>query len=234
MLCVTDCRLPHACRSELLRLGIEPILLPPLNALSHPIASHADLLLLPIGNTVLTHASYAATAERELTRIKERGYEIMLCDRLISDSYPHDVALCACVTQNYMICNTRHTAAEALELAKHAGLQIVDVSQGYAKCSCAVLADGAVISADMGICKAFSAVGGEVLLVSAGHVTLPPYQYGFIGGASGLCGDTLFFSGDISMHPDYEKILKFCARHKTHVHSLSQLPLFDVGSLLFL
>ena len=234
MLCVTDCRLPRACCDELLRLGIEPILLPPHPALSAPVASHTDLLLFRVGNTVLTHKSYAAIAERELSRIRECGYEIRLCDTPIGANYPNDVALCACATKNHLICNTRHTAADAVSLAEQAGLKLVDVSQGYAKCSCAVLSDGAIISADAGICKAFSAHGGEALLISSGYVNLPPYQYGFIGGASGLCGNTLYFSGSIELHPDYKKIRDFCHRHNTLPHSLSGEVLFDVGSMIFL
>ena len=234
MLCVTDCRLPHACFAELARLGIEPVLLPPHPALSAPVASHTDLLLLPIGKTVLTHKSYAAIAERELSRISEYGYEIRLCDAPIGATYPSDVALCACIAQHRIICNVKHTAAEAIALAKQAELEVVDVSQGYAKCSCAVLADGAVISADAGICKAFGASGGEALLISAGHVALPPYQYGFIGGASGLCNDTLFFAGNIALHPDYERISAFCKQHNTAVRSLSDEAIFDVGTMIFL
>lgn len=234
MLCVTDCRLPRACRDELLRLGIEPVLLPPHPSLSAPIASHADLLLFSIGKTVLTHKSYATIAERELSRISECGYEIRLCDTAIGESYPNDVSLCACALKKHAICNVKYTCGDAVSLAKQAGLSIVDVSQGYAKCSCAALSDGAVISADAGICKAFSAQGGEALLISSGHVKLPPYQYGFIGGASGLCGDTLYFAGGIERHPDYEKIRDFCARHKTPIRSLSDEVLFDVGSMIFL
>lgn len=234
MLCVTDCRLPRACYEELLRLGIEPILLPPHPALSAPVASHTDLLLFRVGNTVLTHKSYATIAERELLRISECGYEIKLCDTAIGKSYPSDVTLCACATKNHLICNTRHTAADAVFLAAQAGLKLVDVSQGYAKCSCAVLSDGAIISADAGICKAFSAQDGVALFISSGHVALPPYQYGFIGGASGLCGNTLYFAGSIEHHPDYTRIRDFCTLHSTSVHSLSREELFDVGSMIFL
>lgn len=234
MLCVTDCRLPRACRNELLRLGIEPILLPPHPLLSAPVASHTDLLIFTVGKTVLTHKSYAAIAERELSRIGECGYKIKLCETAIGKSYPNDVSLCACATKNYVICNVNHTSAHVVSLAKQADLELVNVSQGYAKCSCAALSDGAIISADAGICKAFSAQGGEALFISSGHVALPPYQYGFIGGASGLCGDTLYFAGSVERHPDYERIRDFCARHGTAVHSLSCEALFDVGSMIFL
>ncbi len=226
--------MPDACVAELSRLGFEPVLLPPLPDLSTPVASHTDLLVLPIGKTVLTHARYTEIAERELSRISERGYKIEVCDIAVGDTYPRDVALCACVTDKHIICNVKNTAPELLSLARKSGLKIVNVSQGYAKCSCAVLADGAIISADAGICNALAKHGIDALLISAGHVSLPPYQYGFIGGASGLCNDTLFFAGSIEAHPDCKQIADFCARHKTQVRSLSDNTLFDAGSMIFL
>ncbi len=234
MLCVTDRRIPDVCVSELLRLGFELVLLPPLPDLSPPIASHTDLLVLPIGKTILTHARYATIAERELSRIAEHGYKIEVCNTAIGDTYPRDVALCACVTDKYLICNVKHTAPEAIALAQAAGLKLVGVSQGYAKCSCAVLSDGAIITADAGIYNAICSSGGDALLISAGHIFLPPYKYGFIGGASGLCADTLFFAGSIETHPDCRQIVDFCSHHKTRVYSLSDDGLFDVGSMIFI
>ena len=48
--------------------------------------------------------------------------------------------------------------------------------------------------------------------------------------ASQLCpGDTVAFFGDLSGHPDHEKIQKFAQKHNTRLISLSDDPLEDHG-----
>ena len=230
MLCVTDCKLPRACAESLSRLGFEIVLLPPFASLHAPVASHADLLVFPFDKTLIVHSDYAKTASKELSRIASHGYSIKPVSYPVGNKYPLDVGLCAFISRGRLICNKKYTAPAVLELAHDRGLSVIDVRQGYAKCSCAVLADGAVITADRGI----SAALDESLLIGYGSIALPPYDYGFIGGACGSCGDTLYFTGNIKSHPDHESILRFCQAHSTKVVSLSDEPLFDVGSLFFL
>ena len=56
---------------------------------------------------------------------------------------------------------------------------------------------------------------------------------GFIGGASGLCGNRLFFSGDPLTHPDGEAIYDFCRKHGTKPVPLTSGKLFDGGGIIF-
>lgn len=111
---------------------------------------------------------------------------------------------------------------------------ILNVGQGYSKCSCAILADGAIITADRGIATVTRQNGIDTLLISEGHVELPGYSYGFIGGASGLCGSRLYFCGDLEKHPDHMAIEAFSKMHSTQCISLSDGMLYDVGSLIFI
>jgi hypothetical protein len=45
--------------------------------------------------------------------------------------------------------------------------------------------------------------------------------------------DTVYFTGDISSHPDAERIAEFCKAHKKKIISLSSEPLNDVGGIFF-
>ena len=83
----------------------------------------------------------------------------------------------------------KYTAPELLGKVEELGLIRVNVSQGYAKCSTCVVGEDAIITYDRGIAKAADAAGMDVLVIEPGHVDLPGYDTGFIGGASGLVTD---------------------------------------------
>ena len=58
-------------------------------------------------------------------------------------------------------------------------------------------------------------------------------EYGFIGGASGkIAPDKIAFMGDISLHPEYDRIKRFLYKRDIEPISLSDEPLTDFGSLL--
>ncbi len=74
----------------------------------------------------------------------------------------------------------------------------------------------------------------DFLLVRKGYVALDGFEYGFLGGASGCIDDTVYFNGDLSAHPDYEKIRRFIEAHGLRVKFFADEPLTDIGSIIFL
>ena len=75
--------------------------------------------------------------------------------------------------------------------------------------------------------------GFDVLLLQKNCVNLEGYKYGFIGGASGkIAPDKIAFMGDISLHPEYDRIKRFLYKRDIEPISLSDEPLTDFGSLL--
>ena len=77
--------------------------------------------------------------------------------------------------------------------------------------------------------------GIRTYLVSASPaIRLEPYEYGFIGGASGCDGDTVYFMGDIDSHPDSELIKSAVMGEGLIFKSLpAGGGLFDLGRLIF-
>ena len=61
---------------------------------------------------------------------------------------------------------------------------------------------------------------------------LSGYDYGFLGGASGLADGVLWFAGDLSRHPDFDKIMDFLDRREIAVRWFPDIPLTDVGSII--
>ncbi len=224
MICICDSRFDLQCDLEVIKLPPDP-------SLSVGVYSHTDLLIFIIEDTLIARRDYYEIARGEIDMICEKGsFKLALSDAKASEKYPNDCGLCAAVSGKSIICKKSITDPLLLKIAKEKGYSVINVRQGYTKCSCAVLADGAVITADSGIARAVP----ESLLIREGYVDLPAYGYGFIGGASGLCGDTLYFCGKIEAHPDYESIKEFAQKHKTGLCSLGGHKLFDVGTLFFI
>lgn len=233
MLSVIDPRLPLPCRNALTSLGFSLVPLPPFPDLPIPVSSHPDMLLFRMGNKLFCHKDYATIADRQLhTILTNTSLELILTDDAVSAVYPHDISLNLVFTRNMILGKADAMAQKVKQYAASLDIPILSVKQGYTKCSCVVLGNG-LITDDTSIANAAEKAELDCLLISHGGVTLKGYDYGFIGGASGVYENTVFFCGDIKKHPDAKRIESFCRLHGYEVCSLSDQPLFDAGTLLF-
>jgi hypothetical protein len=114
------------------------------------------------------------------------------------------------------------------------GYELINVSQGYPACTTLKLNESTAITSDVGTARIMSENGISVTLIENGDITLPPYEYGFIGGASGVYKDTVFFLGDVTTHRDKDKILSAISCAGMKARSLSDEPLCDLGGIIFI
>ena len=147
--------------------------------------------------------------------------------------YPSDVAFNAACTGRYFIHNLSYTNEKLLLAAKEMGMTLIDVGQGYTKCSIVVVAEDAIITYDEGIIRACSKYPElEVLQVSPGFVRLDGYDTGFIGGCSGRVGNEVHFNGDLFAHPDFQRIVTFIEKRGLTCRWFPDYKLTDIGSIL--
>ncbi len=196
----------------------------PKQAVSEPISAHPDIFLCKLGAAPRSPV-FRGNAD------------------LLSPEYPKDVLYNAVVTEKFLICNT-NTVSEDLASAAQAhypDIVSIHVQQGYSKCSMVVVDERHFITEDEGIFRALQkynktrpddSPAAECLLVEPGHVDLPGYKRGFIGGASGRIVDEIWFNGDIEAHPDWERIRDLIEGCGLSVRSFAGLPLMDIGSII--
>lgn len=204
--------------------GFKTIPLAPFSALSHPVDTHADMLLLSTCNTVFVHKDYNI----ELTNFKN----VIKIDEPMGNKYPNDVLLNIAIVGKDVFANVKFASKTVLQHLENKGFAIHHVNQGYAHCSTCVVADNAIISADLGIVEAAQNVGIDALLIESGHISLPPYEYGFIGGSCGTYENKIYFCGSLDYHPDGDKIRQFCHSHGKIIVELYNAPITDVGGIL--
>ncbi len=232
---LTDHRTPKEVLSSLLSYGFQPILMPSASYLSKSVSAHPDMLLFIGFGRLFCHKKYYEENQELMNRIAELAEcKLSLSDEPTGEKYPFDVLFNACLLGNRLICNTNTVSRLILAAAEDAGCEIIHVSQGYTKCSICQVSENALITSDKGIAIACQNAGIDTLTVSEGHISLPPYEYGFIGGAGGFCGNTVCFCGCILDHPDRDAIRSFCKAHGKNALSLSDEKLYDVGSLIYI
>ncbi|MDP4134236.1 MAG: hypothetical protein Q8882_09510 [Bacillota bacterium] len=203
------------------------ILPPSVPKLENTIRFHADLGICHIGG------SRFVTAKNTFEYYKERlkGAELICGNTTIESPYPLDASYCAAVFGKYAAANEKITDRVLLELLKSEYI-FIDVNQGYAKCNICPITQNAVITEDSGIAKVLMNYV-DVLLIEKGHIRLPGYAYGFIGGAAGMIDkDVLFINGSIKKHPDRDKICGFLKKYNVKLKEASEIEPKDVGSII--
>lgn len=196
--------LPEKYRKTLLEFG-RVVVLPRSEATKAPTGTHPDALVGVVGDEIFVPKNETSVS----CALTDAGISHTVSVRESGEKYPDDCAVNFFTVGKFFVAKTDTVAPEALISSARQGFQIVDVKQGYAHCATAVVSGG-VVTADAGIYRALSDRGVPSLLVKAGGVSLPPYEYGFIGGASGMIDDkTILFFGSLDTHPSGNEIRAF-------------------------
>lgn len=199
-------------------------------SISSEVCYHADLSFFDCGDGTIFIAKEMFEYRRFLENL---GYDVRILNKNLGDKYPHDVPLNCVFTGEYLICNIETVDLDLLQYFKLKNIKIIDVHQGYTKCSVLPVSERALITDDVAIGEKCREHGLDVLIVKKGSVCLDGFDYGFIGGASGRLNDSLIvFNGDITQHAQGAYIVDFLQKYNMDVVSLSDSRLYDIGSII--
>ncbi|MGI6083903.1 MAG: DUF6873 family GME fold protein [Acetivibrionales bacterium] len=222
---------PEETIRSLIEYGMDLILTDAHPSLPLPLSCHVDMQMVNICKGVFVYAP--GISENILLKLKMLGFEMIRGSVPVKDHYPYDVAYnCAIVGKNAFL-NPKYTDPLILDFLAKNNIKVHPVRQGYAKCSTAVVSKEAIITADMLIYKKAAEAGLDALLIPPQkNIVLEGYDYGFIGGCSGLISDKeIAFFGDISNLESSDAILEFCNKHGKKAISLTNGSLIDLGGL---
>lgn len=211
-------------------LGFDVITSQKIDCFPYSEQTHADMQALKINNSLFLLKECTKIS----SDINDYEGEIIKCTNDAGCKYPHNILLNFLYMNNTLYGKTDYADNSVLEYCKKNKIKLVDVKQGYCKCSTAVLSETAAITSDKTISKALKGNGAEVLEISSGNILLDGCEYGFIGGAGGkINADTYVFFGNIRKHPDYQKIKNFFDLHNIKIISLcSNAALTDIGGIV--
>ena len=196
--------------------------------LDTPVSKHADMLANYIGKSTFLSDKH----QIELCKFIEDNNGKSVIIENIKSPYPNDCLLNFADIGDYIICNKSILTKEIIDLLPKKA--IIDVKQGYSKCSVCICKSNTIITDDISVYNAVLQYDNiNSLLIEKGSVHINKYDYGFIGGCCGLIDrNTLLFNGDLSLHSDFDKIKNFLYDNGVNYIDIKGKPLTDIGSII--
>lgn len=234
MHCFIDYRATKEELNNLHRLNINPISIPRSKNVYEAIDGHTDIQL----NLLKNDSQYKVIIQKNMPdqfkkTLKENHIEYIVSKRALSNTYPGDVILNSLVLDKFFIHNLKYTDENLLKSQK--SKKLINVPQGYTKCSILPVNDTALITSDIGIYKILINHNFDILLLPPGDILLPSLNYGFIGGVGGMISkDKMAFFGDLDSYKWGNEIKKFLYKYDISPIYLRKGKLIDRGSLLTL
>lgn len=230
-LMVVDGRIDMEIEKTLEERDIRLIKTLPVKEVMTEIAWHPDIMIHHLGKERVVVAPNIP--EKLVYALEKERFEIIIGKKKLGKKYPNDIPYNVARFGKFAICNIKNTDEILLEKLMEEGIQLIDVNQGYSKCSVCVVDSSSIITSDKGIAKASDGKGIDVLLIEPGSIELKGMDYGFIGGATGFLSlDELAFAGCLEKHPQYSMILNFMLKHEKKPINLYKNTLQDLGTLV--
>ena len=197
------------------------------------ISCHPDIYFFQLDAGTIVHAP--GIDRSFLEKLRACGVNLVSGEKDPLGEYPSTALYNAARVGDKIFLNKKHADKKVLEAAEKEGLAIIDVPQGYTRCSVLAVSGNAFITSDRKIAVSGRDNGFEVLEVNSDCVELLGENHGFIGGGGGMnpYGE-LVILGDTKFHPDGQKINDFINIHSRGFIFTENLPLLDAGSLFFL
>lgn len=230
MFCFVDYRISDFEKNNLEKLNLNVIKIPKCDSLYDAINGHVDIqvhILDKETKTILINKNMPYSFKKELLNLNINFIESYSS---LKEKYPFNIGLNAFSFDNYFIHNLKYTDKNLLSFQE--GKELINVKQGYTKCSCLPVSKNAFITNDKGLYKALSKYNFDILYLPPGDITLDGFDYGFIGGTGGLINDnTIAFFGHLDFYKYGDKVKEFLNKYNIKPLYLKNDKLSDRGSL---
>lgn len=228
---LVDFRISEIEKENLYKLAFITLEVPPSTLLYEAVCGHPDMLLHILDNkNIVVHKDMPLLF---IDKLKNMNYNIILSNRHLKCAYPFDIGLNALNLDKVFLHNLKYTDSNLKKFIKNKIL--LNIKQGYTKCSAAVVSKTAIMTSDTGIYECLISEGIDVLYLPPGNIELPGLSYGFIGGCCGLLEEgCLAFYGDLDNYSYKNEVLRFLVKHDVKPVSLGKGNLIDRGSMFTL
>lgn len=161
-----------------------------------PVAFHPDMQACILSKEIM----FVLRGSPLVQKLSGYGIYPKETEREPGNVYPADVLCNAFVWNKFFFGNLPALDGRLRRASKQLSYKEIFVRQGYAACSVALVNEKAAITSDRGIAKALRQFGADVLEIQPGHIELPGYSTGFIGGCCGkLSPGLMAFSGSLKV-----------------------------------
>jgi len=209
---------------------IEPLAIPSTPLVDKPISGHPDLQLFIHEEKAFCHPDICTDFIKSIKNF----CEIIICRGRLSREYPGDIAYNIACTGKIALHKTDNTNKTIKQYLRSQSIDLININQGYSKCSTMIIDEKHIITADNSIHRAASENDMNSLLINPGYIDLPGYKYGFIGGASAAYEDWILLTGSLDHHPDRDRIFEHMEKAGKKPVFLSKEKIIDLGSIFII
>ena len=198
--------------------------------LDSPIQSHPDMQLLKLRDNNILICKELEYLKSDLIKY---GFEVVTIDEKLEKKYPNDILLNNVIINDYCIAKIKSMPQKLIDYCETNSINLVNIKQGYSKCSTAILNNKCIVTSDKNISLSYKALGFKVLYIPYGDIDLPGYDYGFIGGCCGLIDkNKLAFTGTLDKYKYGKELKIFLYNNEIEPVYLTNNRLLDIGSII--
>ena len=195
------------------------------------INTHPDMTFCPLKDNDIVVAKESYDYYSNL--LLPYGFNVIEGENELRSDYPFDIAYNCVILNNKLFHRIQYTDKKIIKYCEEKEIELVDVKQGYTKCSTLIVDEKSVITCDKKLNEIYIKNGIDSLYVDNKNILINNFDHGFIGGCGGkISKDKIAFFGDIKKHKDFDKIHNFLKERKITYTSITKGPLFDYGSLI--
>lgn len=227
---IVDYRISKESEITLNNIGIQCIKTIKCNNVYDEISGHTDIQLIHIGDNEIIVENTMYDIYNSI--FKNININLIKGNTILKNKYPEDIAYNGCIIGDKFVHNLKYTDSILLEKLKEKGFELINVNQGYSKCSISIVNENNIITSDRGIEKEVSKYMNVLYIEDETNIKLGNMQ-GFIGGATGLISNNIWcINGDINRLKNCNKILDFLKLNNMEVLCLNNLEVVDIGSII--
>lgn len=213
------------------KLNIEIIKTIKCSELQDPVVGHPDMVLHPITNRKIIVAPNVFHYYKEV--FAKKDIKIIKGEKFLCRNYPDNIAYNIARIGEYAFHNFKYTDPVVKYYFEKEKLNLININQGYSKCSTAIIDNKAIITSDYAIHNRALEIKLNSLFINSYFVELKGYNHGFIGGAvSRIEKNAILFTGAIDDTNSFFRINKFLNSLGFSTIIASKKIITDLGTII--
>jgi len=234
---ILDYRTSEKELNRLLSFGFNLIPTEKASSLYQAVDGHPDLQFFSIEKKLIAHKDLGGNQMELLSKL---GASIILGNSSLSLPYPKNIPYNALLAPDLMMHRLDATdpviLSEIKELKKTKEITLVNVRQGYSRCSCAYVGNYSYVTEDIVMAEKLLSLGKEVFYRKHSNVYLEGFDFGFIGGSISLISiegeELVLISGSLYSYFYGNELKTFLEQRNIRYECLSEGKLMDRGSII--
>lgn len=234
---IVDYRTSDKELQRLLSFGFNLIPTEKVSSLYEAVDGHPDLQFFRIEKKVIAHQGLC---KNQMELLSKLGASIILGNSSLSLPYPKNIPYNALLSPDLFMHRLDSTDPiilnEIQELKKSKDISLVNVRQGYSRCSCAYVGNNSYITEDIVMAERLLALGKQVFYQKHSNVYLEGFDFGFIGGAISLISihgeELVLISGSLDSYFYGNELKEFLKRRNIRYECIGKGKLMDRGTII--